>query len=161
MLYVIRREGQLLAWQSLLLSPHCRNVAAMFNCSVCAAAKHIVGGFTKRASVVRWQAWQCDPLTNQSSTNLPSHNFPCKAMIACTSITQDFKFVDLYPASTWQKYQQHSTRNFKISISHASVVPDVCDVTHCREFSLLPEFHIWGDLLLIIQHHPNPKQRSS
>ena len=81
MLYVIRREGQLLAWQSLLLSPHCRNVAAMFNYSVCAAAKHIVGGLTKRASVVRWQAWQCDPLTNQPSTNLPSPNFTRKAKI--------------------------------------------------------------------------------
>ena len=78
---------------------HCSNVATMFKSSVCTATKHIVGGFTKRASVVRWQAWQCDPLTNQSSTNLPSHNFPCKAMIACTSITQDFKFVYLSPAA--------------------------------------------------------------
>ena len=69
----------------------------MFKSSVCTATKHIVGGFTKRASVVRWQAWQCDPLTNQPSTNLPNPNFTRKTKIpiACTSITQDFKFVDL------------------------------------------------------------------
>ena len=103
----------------------------MFKSSVCTATKHIVGGLTKRASVVRWQAWQCDPLTNQPSTNLPSPNFPRKTKIpiACTSITQDFKFVDLYPCSTWQEYQQNSTRNFKISISHASAAHDICDVS--------------------------------
>ena len=57
-LYPIRRRGSWPQTPSALSSVHCRNVD-----TVCAATKHIVGGFTKRAS--RQVASGSDPLTNQ------------------------------------------------------------------------------------------------